>query len=353
MKKLLVVALIVAVVGSAYLWQQICGVNDNLSGIVAVNGRLELERLDIATLYAGRVDEIYVKEGQNVEKNQVLVRIFSAQAQSQVDASRAQIEASKAQVENAKAQRVRAEEAVTRASAEITAQQQQVNVAKLELDNAKKLRRENLVSASELERRQANYKATVATLDTAKAARQEAQALVNQAKATISQAEAAVSQAQAESDRAISQHNDMLIKSPIAGRVEYKIAEVGNVLAVGGKVVSLLDPSDVYMNVFLPAYQSNLVKIGDEARIKIDGSDIVLPATISYVASEAQFTPKAVETREERAKLMFKVKLQLPVDITRRYAGLLKGGMTAMGYVKYDAQAAWVDSLAVNLPQGE
>ena len=336
MKKLLIAALIVAFIGGVYLWSQTHGQSRHLTGIAAVNGRLELERLDIASLYAGRVEEIYVKEGQNVEKNQPLARLSSSQSQSQVDSAQAQIEA-------AKAQKQRALEGVARANSEILEKQQQLKVAKLEMDNAKKLRAENLISASELERRQANYRATQASLERSKAAKAEADATVAQSTANISQAEAV-------SNQATSQNEDMLIKAPIAGRVEYKIAEVGNVLGVGGRVVSLLDTTDVYINLFLPSYQSNLLKLGDEARIKIDGSDYVFPAIISYVAGEAQFTPKSVETAEERAKLMFKVKLQIPTEIAKQHANLLKGGMPAMGYVKYDADASWSETLNINLP---
>ena len=97
----------------------------------------------------------------------------------------------------------------------------------------------------------------------------------------------------------------------------------------------------------------NQIKLGDDARIVIDGINAVFPAKITFVANNAQFTPKSVETTEERAKLMFKVKLQIPVDIALKYKGLLKGGMTAIGYVKYDPQAQWVEQLDVKLPQGE
>ena len=103
-------------------------------------------------------------------------------------------------------------------------------------------------------------------------------------------------------------------------------------------------------NVFLPATQFNQVKINDDARIVIDGLDAVFPAKITYLAAQAQFTPKSVETTEERAKLMFKVKLQVPLETVNQYQNLLKGGMTALGYVKYDQQANWPDNLQVNLP---
>lgn len=298
---------------------------EELVGIAAVNGRLELKRLDIATLYPGRVEEILVQEGDEVKINQPLARLSSTISQTQVSGTLAQ--------------KKRAEETVSRALAEIDARQQQAKVAKLELDNAFKLRRDNLISSTELERRQSAYNASLAAVNTTQAAKAEA--------------EAAVAQAQAQLEKAQSQYEDMIIKAPKDGRLEYQIAEVGNVLGAGGKVVSVLDPTDTYINVFLTAQQMNQIQLGDEARIVIDGMNAVFPAKITFVAHNAQFTPKSVETTEERAKLMFKVKLQIPVDIALKYKGLLKGGMTAIGYVKYDPQAQWVERLDVKLPQGD
>ena len=92
-------------------------------------------------------------------------------------------------------------------------------------------------------------------------------------------------------------------------------------------------------------------KVGDEARIKLDGLDAVFPAKISFIATEAQFTPKNVETANERAKLMFKVKLRIPKETALQYKGLLKGGMVGNGYVRTNGQQAWSADLAVKLPQ--
>lgn len=322
--KFVVAAVVAAVLTVGTVWYNGQLKTEELPGIAGVNGRLELKRLDIATLYSGRVEEIYVQEGDKVQPEQNLARLSSSISQTQVDA--------------ANAQKQRAQEAVSRAVAQIDSQQQQLKVAKLDLDNARKLRRENLVSASELDRRQANYRAAVAAVNTAKAAKAEADAAVNQAQAQLEQAQ--------------SQNSDMLIKAPKAGWVEYQIAEVGNVLGVGGKVISLLDPTDTYINVFLTSHQMNQVKIGDDARIVVDGVDAVFPAKITFVSNNAQFTPKSVETTEERAKLMFKVKLQVPQDIALQYERYLKGGMTAMGYVKYASNAEWSEQLAVKLPAG-
>jgi len=323
--KYVILGLVVIGAVSFAVWKNQQLQAEELVGIAAVNGRLELKRLDVATLYPGRVEEILVQEGDEVKINQPLARLSSTISQTQVS--------------GALAQKKRAEETVSRALAEIDARQQQAKVAKLELDNAFKLRRDNLISSTELERRQAAYNASLAAVNTTQAAKAEA--------------EAAVVQAQAQLEKAQSQYEDMIIKAPKDGRLEFQIAEVGNVLGAGGKVVSVLDPTDTYINVFLTAQQMNQIKLGDDARIVIDGINAVFPAKITFVANNAQFTPKSVETTEERAKLMFKVKLQIPVDIALKYKGLLKGGMTAIGYVKYDPQAQWVEQLDVKLPQGE
>ena len=323
--KYVILGLVVIGAVSFAVWKNQQLQAEELVGIAAVNGRLELKRLDVATLYPGRVEEILVQEGDEVKINQPLARLSSTISQTQVS--------------GALAQKKRAEETVSRALAEIDARQQQAKVAKLELDNAFKLRRDNLISSTELERRQSAYNASLAAVNTTQAAKAEA--------------EAAVVQAQAQLEKAQSQYEDMIIKAPKDGRLEYQIAEVGNVLGAGGKVVSVLDPTDTYINVFLTAQQMNQIKLGDDARIVIDGINAVFPAKITFVANNAQFTPKSVETTEERAKLMFKVKLQIPVDIALKYKGLLKGGMTAIGYVKYDPQAQWVEQLDVKLPQGE
>ena len=105
------------------------------------------------------------------------------------------------------------------------------------------------------------------------------------------------------------------------------------------------------MNIFLPNGQMSRLKVDGEARIVLDGIDAVFPAQISFIATDAQFTPKAVETKNERAKLMFKIRLKVPVETALKYRGLLKGGMTGNGYVRMDEQTPWPADLAVRLPQ--
>lgn len=324
MKKI-IIALLVAIVVIAAGWYAYRQHNAGRlpAGIAQSNGRLELNRLDIASLYPGRVKAMLVDEGSEVKEGDVLVELSSDTSTSRVAA--------------AKAQKQRAQESSARADAEIRTYEQQLKVAQLELDNALNMRRENLVSDSEVRKRRANRDSAAASVQAAKAARAESLAAVNAADAQESEAASA--------------NDDMTIRSPKAGRVEYKITEVGSVIAAGSKVVSLLDPSDVSMNIFLPNGQMSRLKVGGEARIVLDGLNAVFPAQISFIASNAQFTPKAVETENERAKLMFKIRLKVPAETALKYRGLLKGGMTGNGYVRMDEQTSWPSNLAVKLPQ--
>ena len=95
-----------------------------------------------------------------------------------------------------------------------------------------------------------------------------------------------------------------------------------------------------------------MVAVGAEARIRLDAfPEYVLPATITFVAKVAQFTPKTVETEVERQKLMFRLKAQLPADQLRKYEQMVKTGVPGVAYVKLDSKAQWPENLAVRLPQ--
>lgn len=320
-KKLLFVLVVLVLAGLA-VWINMRSHTDLPDGFAGGNGRMELKRLDVATLYAGRVIEMKVDEGDVVAKDQVLAELSSDQTSSRLDAARAD--------------KKRAQENVSKAEAEIAAQQQIHKVAQMDLDNARQLKSDELVSSPELRRRQAERDAAIARVKSAQAARAEALAAVQQAQAQINATSSA--------------NNDMLIRAPKAGRVEYRIAEAGNVLGEGNKVVSLLDPSDVTLSVYLPTDTIGKLKLGDEARIILDGMNAVWPAKVDFIDSNAQFTPKFVETQNERQKLMYKVKLKIPPEIALKYSGLLKGGLTGNGYIRFDNNKTWPQQWQVNLP---
>jgi HlyD family secretion protein len=135
---------------------------------------------------------------------------------------------------------------------------------------------------------------------------------------------------------------DSTLTSPVRGRVLYRLAEEGEVLSAGGKAVTLLDLSDVYMEIFLPAQDAGRVRIGADARIRLDvRPEYAGRARVSFVSPEAQFTPKQVETKSERDKLMFRVKLQFPPELIAPYIERVKTGLRGVGFVKLDDTVAW------------
>ena len=122
-------------------------------------------------------------------------------------------------------------------------------------------------------------------------------------------------------------------------------------MAAGGKVLTLVNLDDVYMEIFLPSQDAARVRIGAEARISLDAlPGLVVAGNVSFVSPEAQFTPKQVETRSERDKLMFRVKIRVPEQMVESYLDVVKTGVRGVGYVKLDEQAAWPPFLQNLLP---
>ncbi len=144
---------------------------------------------------------------------------------------------------------------------------------------------------------------------------------------------------------------DSQLKSPRAGRVQYRIAQPGEVLGAGGKVLNLVDLSDVYMTFFLPETAAGRVALGSEVHLVLDAApQYVIPARVSYVASTAQFTPKTVETASERQKLMFRVKARIDPELLQKHRKLVKTGLPGMAWLKLDAQAVWPADLVLKVP---
>ena len=145
---------------------------------------------------------------------------------------------------------------------------------------------------------------------------------------------------------------DLVLVSPRSGRVQYRLARAGEVVPAGQRILTILDLNDVYMTIYLPAGQAGQLALGDEARIILDAlPQYVVPATISFVATDAQFTPKSVETVEEREKLMFRVKLQVDPKVLDKYHRDVKTGVRGLGFVRTSSTVSWPDNLAVKLPQ--
>jgi len=302
-------------------WYWLYGGNNLPDYVVRSNGRLEFTRLDISTIYPGRVIQLRAKEGAYVKTDDILAVIDTEEV--------------RAQIEGARAQKELATSVAERSKAEMDIRQNSKKMAQIDFNETSEMKRKSLVSQIELEKRRIGLDSELAGEAAAKAALNGALANIATANAQIKRLEILL--------------KDLTIKAPIDGRIEYLIVEQDAVLPAGGRVMSMLDVNDVYMTIFLPSVLAGKLIIGGDARILLDAmSGISLPAVVTYIASEAQFTPKYVETSSEREKLVYRVKLQIPKDVAQKYRGLLKAGMPGDGYVKINQDKPWPPFLHID-----
>ncbi|AVZ79517.1 efflux transporter periplasmic adaptor subunit [Zoogloeaceae bacteirum Par-f-2] len=288
--------------------------------IAAGNGRLEATEVDVATKIAGRLAELSPREGDWVEAGTVLGRLDA-------DDLRAQLRA-------AEAQAVQAQKAAEGARADVRKLRSDVSLAEKTLKRSEELIGKGFVSRNKLDADQSGMERALAGMA--------------QAQSRVAEADAAVAAALAKVESLKATLNDTVLKAPIAGRVLYRLAEPGEVLAAGGKALTLVDLSDMYMTVYLPTEKAGQVAVNSEARIVLDAlPGQVIPAKVGFVAAKAQFTPREVETRTEREKLMFRLKVQADPAWLAAHRDLAKGGMPGVAYVKLDANAVWPANLQI------
>jgi len=145
---------------------------------------------------------------------------------------------------------------------------------------------------------------------------------------------------------------DDTLVAPRDGRIQYRIANVGEVLPAGGHVFAMLDTSYVYMDIYLPTEAAGKVKYAADARVTVDAfPKAAIPAKVTFIASQAQFTPKTVETQVERDKLMFRVRVRIDADWLRARTDAVSSGLPGVAYVLTDPAAAWPAKLQVAAAQ--
>lgn len=274
------------------------------------NGRLEAQEVHVATKLPGRIAEVLVDEGDAVAAGQMLARMDTASLAAQLAQARAQVN-----------------EARSRRAAGAAGADQRMSECRL--------------SERELGRTRALHERDFASerdLDVSRERTTVAHAACSAAQAEVGSLEAAIEAAQAQVARIETDLRDSALVSPVSGRVQHRLAEPGEVLAAGGRVLTLLDLGDVYMTLFLPAEDAVRVALGAEARVVLDATpELALPARVTFVSAETQFTPKHVETRSEREKLSFRVKAQV-ID---GHDPALKPGAPGVAWIRLDDRAAW------------
>jgi HlyD family secretion protein len=284
------------------------------AGIVSSNGRLEADELDISTKFAGRVAELLAIEGNMVKTGQVVARMDTRDLEASLKRAEAQVLQSQRVVEEVRAIR---EQQIT-----------QVALASQQLERTKYLWDRGNATRELLDQRQQQFEA--------------ANAALNAATARIAQAEHALSAATNEVELLKINIADNTLVAPRDGRIQYRIANVGEVLPAGGKVFTMIDINSVYMDVYLPTVDAGRAAISTEARIVLDAyPNIAIPGYVSFVATRSQFTPKTVETKVERERLMFRVRVRVDAELLRAHAEAVRTGLPGIAYLRLDPKVEW------------
>jgi HlyD family secretion protein len=292
-------------------------------GIASGNGRLEADEIDIDTKFAGRIATLFADEGDMMRAGQVVALMDTRDLEASLKKAQARVR--------------QAQQALDEAKANLARQQTQVKLAQQELDRTSALAPKGFASFELLDQRRQQRDAVVAAQ--------------NAAMARVSEAEHALDAAQHDVELYRVNIVDNALVAPREGRIQYRVANVGEVLPAGGKVFTMLDTSYVYMDIYLPTAQAGRVRLGSDARIVLDAYPThVIPATVVFVASQAQFTPKTVETKEEREKLTFRLRVRMDPDRLRGRADLVRSGLPGVAYVRTDPSVAWPPQLQASLP---
>ncbi|MCP9928805.1 efflux RND transporter periplasmic adaptor subunit [Cyanobium sp. CH-040] len=315
------------------------------------NGRLEAVDVDVAARTAGRLLGVEVREGDRVRAGQVLARMDTAVLEAELRQGRAELASADAAIASARSRLAQSNSQAAATRSVIAQQQAELTLARKRHERSSRLLASGAITQETFDTDRARLQTAEAALVKARNDAATAQEAITSAAADLRAASAARDAAMARIERIEADLEETLLRAPTDARVQIRIAEPGEVLPSGGKVLNLLDLSDVFMTFYLPAPEAGRLRLGDEARLVLDAApDLVIPARVTYVASQAQFTPKTVETRAERQTLMFRIKASLDPQLVQRYERGAKIGMPGVAWVRLDPAEPWPDRLQVRLP---
>jgi len=287
-------------------------------GISFSNGRIEADEIDIDTKFAGRVAELNADIGDSVAPGQVVARMDTRDIEQSLSKSEAQSR--------------QAQHAIDEAQANLVQQQTQNTLAEQEMERTRNLLKNGWTTQEVADQRQQQLDAATAGLAAAKE--------------RITMAQHALEAAEHDAGYYKVQIADNSLVAPKAGRIQYRLTNIGEVLPAGGKVFTMLDLSYVYMDIYLPTEEAGKVKVGADARIVLDAyPDHPIPAKVSFLASQAQFTPKTVETQTERDKLMFRVRVRIDEERLLAHADAVRSGLPGVTYIRWNPAVEWPKSL--------
>ncbi|OHB29050.1 MAG: glycoside hydrolase family 43 [Phenylobacterium sp. RIFCSPHIGHO2_01_FULL_69_31] len=342
---------VAAVVVAAIAWQ-LLQPHDLPDGIVSGNGRIEAVEIDVAPKAPGRIREILADEGDFVKAGQVVAHMDTDVLQAQRAEAEAQLQQALNAIDIANSQVVQRQSERAAAFAVTRQREAEFDAARRRFVRSDTLAREGATAMQERDDDQARVEGAQAAVEAAKAQLAAVDAAITTARSQVIGARSAVEAVRATIRRLDADIADSDLKAPRDGRIQFRVAQPGEVVAGGGRVLNLVNLSDVYMTFFLPETVAGRVGLGTEVRIVLDAApDYVLPAKVSFVADVAQFTPKTVETKSERQKLMFRVKARIDPELLRRHIRQVKTGLPGMAYVRIDPKADWPAKLTLNTPR--
>lgn len=348
---LLRIAVLIAAVAMLYGLWQVLQPKGLPAGLASGNGRIEAVEIDIATKTAGRVKDILVNEGDFVTAGQVLAQMDTSVLQAQLKQAEAQKQQAAIGVDTARHQVIQ-RRAERQAAVSLVAQREaEKDAAQKQLSRSEELQARGTTSQQVLDADRARFESANAAVSAAQAQVAAADAAIATAEAQVVNAQSEVDAAAATIERIQADIDDSTLRSPRDGRIQFRVAQPGEVLAAGGRVLNMVDLSDVYMTFFLPTEAAGRVRIGTDVRIVLDAlPQYVIPAKVTFVADVAQFTPKTVETASERQKLMFRVKARIPPELLEKHIRDVKTGLPGVAYVRIDPDVEWPENLRNLVP---
>lgn len=317
------------VVATAAGWPS-CGGQEN--GAAVGYGAVEATEVRVAPLIGGTILSICCQEGMAVAAGDVLVKIDTTDFELQLQQAQAAVRVAGAR-ERLTRNAARREDLESAAQA-VRAAQVQLETAKREQARVETLFQRGAVTPKQVDDARSAVELTTAQLQQGQAMYEKLQAgarseEIQGALAGRQQTEVAVEMLKTNIARGE-------VKAPVAGRVLYRLAEPGEVARPGVPLLVLVDLAHPYVDVYLPEPRIGAVNLGGQASVIADAfPDRVYPATVAHVSDQAEFTPKNVQTAEQRSRLVFKVRLNVDnTDVS------LKPGMPARAIFDGNAAAA-------------
>lgn len=319
-KKRLIIVAIVLLIVAAFLSVRYAnrgGPTDQLY----LSGNVEVTEVNLGFKFPGRVVELFVDEGDRVKVGQTVARLDNVEAAAAVAQSKSVFQEASTRLSELRAGS-RTQE-IAQAAAQVAAQEAELIRARRDFERADMLYRNGAVSSSQFDSAKSAYESRAAQYKNA----QESLSLVKEGprKEDLKVAEHRVEQARAALDASEQRLKDTVLAASIAGVVLRKNAERGETVGAGVPVFTVGDLFNPWVKVYVPESSIGRVKLGQEARISTDSfPNKTYTGKVSFISSEAEFTPKQVQTHEERVKLVFGVKV-----VVNNENNELKPGMPA------------------------